>query len=114
MERDARDLDLVKIIRACKDAGVLRFAAGDVEILFAPHEQILQARVQAGGSYDNMDKTAGGNNKREVDGDDEADLRQRQIEELLITDPVAYEELHGDDNIDRTILDREGDDGWRE
>lgn len=105
------DVDLVKVIRACKEAGVLRFKMEGVDIIFAPIHEIMSAQVQTESDYGIIEERLGRqrHQQREIDGDDEADVKQQVMEELLLTDPAAYEELQSDDNIDRTILTRDDD-----
>ncbi len=81
------DFDVVAVIEACAENGVAVFKCGDVEISFgevwpkAPKASVANAltEVQSNGEV------------QELGDQDEANVRERQLDEMLIDDPLGYE-----------------------
>lgn len=83
MEWDAGSI--TKIIKACAEGGVSKFKLSELEISF-PEKQDTMEKVQevVGAGFDQV-------TFRPVSEEEEQLIKQMRHDELLISDPLAYE-----------------------
>ncbi len=92
-------LDLCKIIGACREAGVSRLRVGQMDISFGPEAEILAPAVPTVSVTTPAEKVPEeiirAQKRAETASleEQEITLREQQVAELLISDPLAAEEL---------------------
>lgn len=102
---DIESKDLVKIIEACGKVGVSRFKCTDIEIEFNGFvkfdEKDYPSKVESVLENVNVDPNFMNQQEYEIASD--------AIEDLLVTDPVAYEETLFKDELEpsETHMDEE-------
>ena len=95
MEWDVRGL--VQIVKACAASGVSQFKLEGLEITFFKNSVTITEAKQEGPS----EPPSPPMEYQPVSPEDEARFREMQNEELLISDPLAYENsVLGEDNSD--------------
>lgn len=88
--------EIVKIVKACSEAGVKEFRFGDLEFTLGPRDNEASQVVGVPESLlKNYVATADEANaeQEEVSSEIEAMIHERQLEDMLIEDPLAHEEL---------------------
>ena len=94
MEWDARGL--VQVIKACASEGVSKFKLDSLEITFLQKPDTMNSVQEVIGA--GVDQIT----FRPVSEEDEQRIKEMQFEEMLISDPLAYENSAlGDDNSDQ-------------
>lgn len=82
--------DICAIIRTCKEQGVRSFEYNGLKILLSDQ---IQNPVTESVFVSREVKQLQDSQTREAYSDQEQKLKQEKLEQLLIEDPVAYEEL---------------------
>jgi hypothetical protein len=90
--------DISTIIKACKDSGVRSLDCGGLKLSFEPEEREIAPMAGAHqeelivGPQESMPE-------RELSSEDEEELNELELQNLMISDPVGYENLmrHGTD-----------------
>lgn len=112
MERTDGRLNIPEIIRACAKAGVKNFKYGDLEITFPEtHEEKVRVERKAfEASFPRLERPrmAAPWNPHDVDESDinkpDDDLIEQDEEEhLLLSDPLAYEDLVSKDREEKEV-----------
>lgn len=92
--------NVCEIIKACGSAGVSKLKFGDLELEFHIREEkqeITQTIPMYSVSHTYQDDNSQGPESDSVSPEllqkQEAELKQQEVSEMLITDPAAYEEL---------------------
>lgn len=93
---------LVDIIKACKEAGVLKLQYGEIEITFGdaiPRVDSTQVFEAYAPEDDRVNSKSDQTTKpgREVTQEQVEAVKQDYLAQLLIDDPVAYEKLQNSD-----------------
>lgn len=89
MARAIRDVDLIGLIKACGEAGVYKLKHGSLEIEFGNVWPQRRPESQAPVAFsENLSE-----NSQEVSPEDELLVREMKEAELLIEDPMAYEQM---------------------
>jgi hypothetical protein len=65
---------------------------GDMEILFADSDQINAGQLKINGNYDTISVGSSGDSvDSEVSPEDELEINEQNMDELILTDPLAFE-----------------------
>jgi hypothetical protein len=99
MQKKALDTDgICSIIEACSRAGVAELKFGSLHVSFLPKLEQAQRVVWESASAPSSSDAAHSDAIQKTNDEerlmfDEKALREQQLDEMMITDPLAYEEL---------------------
>ena len=88
--------DISAIIRECKQQGVASLTVGDLHLVFEPKAQttsVPEVPVETKPPEAAISEQDRSKQAKEVLEQDELEYRQRQIDEMLINDPLEAERL---------------------
>ena len=87
----AKEISL--IIRSCKDSGVSSFECGGLKLSFEPAGQTIEQIADYGPSDEHIPVSTPEHDliSQKIEEDD--DLRELDLQNLMIEDPTAYEKL---------------------
>lgn len=85
-----KEVDLCKLLKACRDTGVAELSLGDMHIVFGDVWPKTSSEVYGKGKNRVEFREE---EPREISESQEKELRELQKEDLLITDPLAYEKM---------------------